>query len=74
MAWYYEILGKDDEVLETSEPMYGTQIEAQYAAYRRIKEKLTLFGPVATNGEKLEGGLRGFLASGHHIRTTQKHD
>ena len=25
MAWYYEILGKDDEVLETSEPVYASQ-------------------------------------------------
>jgi hypothetical protein len=24
MVWYYEILGKDDVVLETSEPVYGT--------------------------------------------------
>ena len=29
MAWCYEILGKDDEVLETSEPVYGTQFEAR---------------------------------------------
>jgi hypothetical protein len=25
MAWYYEILGKDDEVVEHSEAIYGTQ-------------------------------------------------
>jgi hypothetical protein len=33
MAWYYEILGKDDEVLETFEPVYASQFDAQYAAY-----------------------------------------
>ena len=31
MAWYYEILGKDEEVVETSEPVYETQFEAQMA-------------------------------------------
>jgi hypothetical protein len=74
MAWFYEILGKDDEVLETSEPVYGTQFEAQYAAYQRMKEKPSLFGPVPTNGGKVEGGLRSFLMSDHHIRAKQKND
>jgi len=27
MSWYYEILGEDDEVVETSEPVYATMIE-----------------------------------------------
>ena len=72
MAWYYEILGKDDEVLETSEPVYATQMEAQYAAYQRMKEKPGLFGPVQTTGGKVEGGLRSFLSSDHHIRAKQK--
>lgn len=71
MAWYYEILGKDDEVLETSEPIYASQFEAQYAAYQRMKEKPSLFGPVPTNGGKVEGGLRSFLVSDHHIRAKQ---
>jgi hypothetical protein len=62
MAWYYEILGKDDEVLETSEPVYGTQFEAQYAAYQRMKENPSLFGPVPTTGGKVEGGLRSVAA------------
>jgi hypothetical protein len=74
MAWYYEILGKDDEVLETSEPVYGTQFEAQYAAYQRMKEKPSLFGPVITNGAKVEGGLRSFLVSDHHIRAKHKEE
>ena len=74
MAWFYEILGKDDEVLETSEPVYATQFDAQYAAYQRMKEKPTLFGAVPTNAGKVEGGLRSFLVSDHHIRARPKHD
>lgn len=74
MAWYYEILGKDDEVLEISEPIYATQIEAQYAAYQRMKKEPALFGPVPANGGKVEGGLRSFLVSDHHIRAKQKGD
>jgi hypothetical protein len=74
MAWFYEILRQDDEVLETSEPVYGTQFEAQYAAYQRLKEKPSLFGKVPTNGGKVEGGLGSFLASDHHIRAKQKDD
>lgn len=31
MAWHYEILGKDDEVLEASEPVYATQFDAHMA-------------------------------------------
>ncbi len=74
MAWYYEILGKDDVVLETSGPVYGTQFEAQYAAYQRMKEKPSLFGPVPTTGGEVEGGLRSFLAGDHHIRAKQQGD
>jgi hypothetical protein len=74
MAWYYEILGKNDEVLETSESVYASQFEAQYAAYQRMKEKPSLFGPIPTIGGKTEGGLRSFLAGDHHIRAKQKDD
>jgi hypothetical protein len=74
MAWYYEILGKDDEVLEASEPVYATQFDAQMGGYQRMKEKPSLFGPVPTTGGKVEGGLRSFLAGDHHIRATQKDD
>jgi hypothetical protein len=74
MAWFYEILGKDDEVVETSEPVYATQFDAQYAAYTRMKEKPSLFGPVPTTGGKVAGGLRSFLLSDHHIRAKQKDD
>src|ERR1700692_4802150 len=42
MAWYYEILAEDDVVLETSEAVYASQFEAQYAAYQRMKEKPSL--------------------------------
>ena len=72
MDWYYEILGNDDEVLETSEPVYASQFEAQYAAYQRMKENPSLFGPVPKTGGKVEGGLRSFLGSDHHIRAKQK--
>lgn len=51
MAWYYELLGKDDEVLETSEPVYASQIEAQYAGYQRIKAKPSLSGPLPISGK-----------------------
>jgi hypothetical protein len=74
MAWFYEILGKNDEVVETSEPVYATQFDAQYAAYTRMKEKPSLFRPVPTTGGKVEGGLRHFLMSDHHIRAKQKDD
>jgi hypothetical protein len=74
MAWFYEILGKNDEVLETSEPVYASQFEAQYAAYQRMKTKPSLFGPVPTTGGKVEGGLRSFLAGDHHIRAKQQHE
>jgi len=72
VAWYYEILGKDDEVVEASEPMYATQFEAQYAAYTRMKEKPSLFGPVPTTGGKVEGGLRSVAVASTSIRAKQK--
>jgi hypothetical protein len=59
---------------KTSEPVYATQFDAQYAAYTRMKEKPSLFGPVPTTGGKVEGGLRHFLMSDHHIRAKQKDD
>jgi hypothetical protein len=74
VAWYYEILGQNDEVLEQSEAIYGTQFEAQYVGYQRMKEKPSLFGPPPITGGKVEGGLRSFLAGDHHIRAKQKDD
>jgi hypothetical protein len=67
MAWFYEILGKDDEVVEASEPVYAFEFEAQYAAYTRMKEKPSLFGPVPMTGGKVEGGLRSVAAAGTSI-------
>ena len=72
MAWYYDILGKDDEVLETSEAAYATQFDAQMAGYQRMKKEPRLFGAVPTTGGKVEGGLRHFLVSDHHIRAKQQ--
>jgi hypothetical protein len=72
MAWYYEIVGKNDEVLETSEPVYGTQFEAQYAGYRRMKEEPSLFGPLPTTGGKVEGGLRSVPVLGPKVNAKQK--
>ena len=72
MAWYYEILGRDDEVLETSEPLYANQLEAQYAGYQRVKANSRL-GPVPISG-KPESRLLSFLTGDHHIRAKQKTD
>jgi hypothetical protein len=74
MAWYYEILGQNDEVVETSEPVYATQFDAQYAAYTRMKEKPSLFGPVPTTGGKVEAGLRSVAVLSTSIRANQKDD
>jgi hypothetical protein len=75
MAWFYEILGKDDEVLETSEPVYASQFEAQMAGYRRTKERPEHFyGPIPPTGGKVEGGLRHMLMSDTAIRAKQKDD
>jgi hypothetical protein len=74
MAWYFEIIAKDRKLLEASEAVYATQLEAEYAAYTRMKEKPSLFGPVPKTGGKVEGSLRSFLMSDHHIRAKQKND
>jgi hypothetical protein len=74
MAWFYEILGKNDEVLEPSEPVYATQFEAQMAGYQRMKEKPSLFGPVPTTGGKVEGGLRSAVVVDQSIRAKWKDD
>jgi hypothetical protein len=74
MAWFYEILSKDDEVLEASEPVYASAFEAQYGAYARMKEKPSLFGPVPTTGGKVEGGLHSVAVASTSIRAKQKHD
>ena len=50
-----------------------TQLEAQYAAYQRMKAKPSLFGPVPTSG-KAESRLLSFLTGDHHIRAKQKND
>ena len=73
MAWFYEILGKDDEVLETSEPLYANQVKAQYAGYQRMKAKPGLLGPVPING-KSKSRLLSFLTGDHHIRSKQNDD
>jgi hypothetical protein len=71
MAWYYEITDKDRGVLETSEPIYASQFEAERAAYDRMKEKPSLFGPVPTTGGKVEGGLRSVAVLGPTITAKQ---
>jgi hypothetical protein len=63
MAWYYEILGKNEEVVEASEAVYASQFEAQYAAYQRMKEKPSLFAPVPTTGGKVEGGIHSVMVN-----------
>jgi hypothetical protein len=71
VAWYYEILGKDDEVLEASEAVYVGEFEAQYAAYTRMKAKPSRFGPLPTNGWKDEGGLPSVHVIGPTVRAKQ---
>jgi adenine-specific DNA-methyltransferase len=61
---------KDPKIeLETK---YRYAQSGKYAGYQRMKEKPSLFGPVPTTGGKVEGGLRHFLMSDHHIRAKQK--
>ena len=74
MAWYYEIVAKDGNLLETSEPVYATEFEAQYAAYTRMKAKPSLFGPVPTTGGKVEGGLRSVAVLSTSIRAKKVSD
>ena len=66
-------MGKDDEVLETSEPLYANQLEAQYAGYLRMKAKLSPYGLMPISG-KSESRLLSFLTGDHHIRAKQKND
>ena len=69
MAWYYEILGKDDEVLETSEPIYENADEAEMAGYRRVKERPDYFyGPITTDWRKSGGRItqRGSVRPHNH--------
>jgi hypothetical protein len=58
MAWHCEITDKDRGVLETSEPIYASEFDAQMAGYERMKENPSLFGPVPTTCGKVEGWLR----------------
>ena len=70
MAWYYEIVGKHGEVLEASEPIYRTELEALSAANERAKaEPATLIGTPPTTGGKIEGNIRSILFSGNRIHT-----
>lgn len=70
--WFYEITDKDRGVLETSEPIYVSQFEAERAAYNRMKEKPSLFGPVPTSGGKVEGGLHSVAVLGPVVTAKQK--
>jgi hypothetical protein len=74
MAWFYEILGENDEVVEASEPVYASAFEAQYGAYTRMKEKPSLFGPVPTTGWRDQGGLRTVMAAGPTVRAKYKQE
>jgi len=49
--WSYEIVGNNEEVLESSEAVYASAFEAQMAARARIKENLNLLGPMAQRGQ-----------------------
>jgi hypothetical protein len=67
MAWYYEILGENEEVLETSEPIYASAVEAQMAARTLIKAEPILWGPMPKSGWKEQGGLRTIVSIGPKI-------
>jgi hypothetical protein len=73
MAWFYEILGKNDEVLEKSEPVYPTQFDAHMAGYQRSKDQPEYFyGPIPPTGGKVEGGLRYLTSAYCAIRAKEK--
>jgi hypothetical protein len=52
MAWFYEILGKDDVVLDASEAVYATEFDAQMAGYKRMKEEPSRFIQVPATGRQ----------------------
>lgn len=64
MAWCYEILGKNNVLLEKSEVIYETQFEAQYAGYQRMKEKPGLQPLPDTGWIEHGGGLRSVTSLG----------
>lgn len=71
MAWFYEILGQDDGVLETSDPIYSSKYEAEWAGYRRVKERPDyLIGEIPSGGK--EGGLHSVAVIGPAITAKQK--
>jgi hypothetical protein len=71
--WYYEITDKNRGVLETSEPIYSSKYEAEWARYRRLKERPDyLLGEIPTTGGKIEGGLRSVAVLGPTTKAKQK--
>jgi hypothetical protein len=73
MAWFYEILDKDDVVLEASEPMYATQFEAHRAGYKRAKERPEYFyRPIPPTDGKVDGGLQYLTSAYCAIRAREK--
>jgi hypothetical protein len=72
MAWFYEILGKNDVVLEASEPVYATQFDAHMAGYQRMKKEPSLFGPVPTTSGKVRGTLQYLTSAYCAIRAREK--
>jgi hypothetical protein len=62
MAWYFE----------TSEPIYSSKYEAEWAGYRRVKERPDyLIGEIPKTGGKIEGGLRSVAVLGPTITAKQ---
>jgi len=59
MGWYFEIADRDRGLLETSEPIYSSKYEAEWAGYVRAKERPDYaIGELPNIGAKDEGGLR----------------
>ena len=69
--WYYEIADKRGVLVETSEPIYASEFDAQRAGWERLKENPTRFDWEPTNPGKVEGGLRSVLVIGPTITAKQ---
>lgn len=59
--WYFELIGKNREVVERSPAVYENQLEATRAGYERVKEKLSHEPP--PSGDTVEARIHNFLSS-----------
>jgi len=59
MAWFYEIVGKNHEVLEKSEPIYATQFDAQNGWIRAHEREAE---PLRSGADDRRQGGAGYAA------------